>query len=465
MDSEWWRGFNDAALSRLIELAYQQNLPLQITALRILEARAKLNVAWGQIFPQVQVALGQVNVQRLSKNAPNTGQLDRSFVDYQLGFDVAWELDLWGKYRRGIEAEEATVRASEYDYYGGIVSLTAEAARTYTAIRTFEVLIELAETNARVQEEALKIAEARFQNGATSELDVSQATTLLESTRASIPDLRTGLEQARNALSTLLGQPPGNLDALLVGPKLIPTVTATVAVGVPTDLLRRRPDVRSAEQLAAAQCARVGVAKAELYPTFSLFGTIGFEASTGAGPFLEDVGDSLFYSVGPRIVWPLFNYGRITNNVRIEDARFQQLLVSYQNTVLQAAQEAEDAMAGFLNAQHALTFERQSVEAAKRSVEIALAAYREGEVDFQRVLDAQRALLEQQNRLAETTSSVTTSLIALYKALGGGWKSRQGESAVRERTQAEMRERTSWGDSDLRATRHSDVPGALGRQP
>jgi len=444
-DTLWWRSFNDPALDRLVDLAYRQNLPLQIAGLRIVEARAQLGVVTGRRYPQVQAAFANATAQRLSESTANVAGLDNTFVDYQVGFDAFWELDFWGKYRRGVEAEANNVLASVANYDQALVSLSAEVARTYTAIRTFEVLIALARENERVQREGLQIAESRFRNGATSELDVAQATTLLESTRASIPKLQGGLLQARNALSILLGQPPGMVNELLTGSQEIPRVPATVAVGVPAELLRRRPDIRAAELSAAAQSARIGVAKADLYPSFSLFGTIGIGASSGAGADFS-LGDGLFYSVGPRIRWPFFNYGRIENTVRVEDARFQQLLVGYRDTVLRAAQEVENALAGFLSGQEAAAFEQAAVNAALRSVELALVQYREGAVDYQRVLDAQRSLLLQQISLAQTRSAVTTSLIAVYKALGGGWESRQAQPIVAEPMQAEMKDRTNWGD-------------------
>jgi outer membrane protein TolC len=218
------------------------------------------------------------------------------------------------------------------DYHSALVSLTAEVARTYAVIRTFDALVEQGRGNVKLEEDGLRITESRFRNGATTELDVTQATTLLESTRASIPQLQTGAQQARNAMSTLLGQPTGTLDALLAGPKEIPSAPAKVAVSVPAEMLRRRPDIRRAELQAAAQCARIGMAKAELYPSFSLFGTIGFQAaSSGIASHNLFSGESLFYSVGPRVTLPFFNYGRIENNIRVHDARFQQLLVDYRN--------------------------------------------------------------------------------------------------------------------------------------
>jgi NodT family efflux transporter outer membrane factor (OMF) lipoprotein len=447
-DAAWWRAFADPTLDRLVELAYQQNLPLQIAGLRIVEARAQLGIASGRQWPQLQAVLGSATANGLSKNTPVGDVLPhRNYGDYQLGFDVAWEIDLWGKYRSGVEAQSSALLGSVADYAAALVSLTAEVARTYVAIRTFEVLIAEARANEKVQADGLEIAESRYHNGATSELDPSQATTLLQSTRASIPQLQASLQQARNALSTLLGQPPGAVDGLLGPPAAIPKAPAEVAVGVPAEMLRRRPDIRSAELAAAAQCARIGVAKAELYPSFSLFGTIGLETTTIGGTTHSLFStNSIFYTAGPRFNFPVFTYGRLTNAVRVEDARFQQLLVSYRDTVLRAAQEVEDALAGFLEAQESMTLQQGAVTSAGRSVELALVMYREGAADYQRVLDAERSLLEQQNNLTQTTSSVSTNLIALYKALGGGWELRDGQPVVPEATQAEMRARTNWGE-------------------
>jgi NodT family efflux transporter outer membrane factor (OMF) lipoprotein len=446
-DSVWWKAFNDASLDRLVDLAYRQNLPLQIAGLRIVEARAQLGIATGRQYPQVQALSASASADGLTKQQAQIFNVDRNYFAYQLGFDAIWELDFWGKYRRGVQAEAAGLLATVADYDSALVSLIAEVARTYATIRTFEVYIAQAQENARLEEEALRIAESRLHNGATSELDVTQATALWESTRASIPQLQISERQARNALSTLLGQPTGTVDAWLAGPQEIPKAPAKVAVSVPAELLRRRPDIRSAELYAAAQCARIGVAKADLYPSFSLFGSIGLSARS-SGSFSHNLfsADSVVYSVGPRMIWPIFSYGRIANSVRVEDARFQQSLVDYRNAVLKAAQEVEDALVGFLNEQEAVAFEQSAVTAAHKSAEIAIVQYREGAVDYQRVLDSQRFLLQQQNNLVQARSSVTLHAIALYKALGGGWELRQGQPIVSERTQKEMQDRTDWGD-------------------
>ena len=459
-DSLWWKAFNDPALDRLVELAYRQNLPLQIAGLRIVRRAPSWASPPGRQFPAVQVASGSATAVGLTEHAANVADFDRNFCDYQLGFDAVWELDFWGKYRRGVEAETASLLASVADYYSALVSLTAEVARTYVVIRTFEVLIEQAQENARLQEEGLRIAESRFRNGATSELDVTQATTLLESTRASIPQLQIGLQQARNALSTLLGQPTGTVDALLAGPKEIPKAPAKVAVGVPAEMLRRRPDIRSAELLAAAQCARIGVAKAELYPSFSLFGTIGLAGEHAAGRRPRNLfsADSLVLLRRP------------ADQLAVLQLRPHQERRARRGRAVSAAarrlprHRAQGGPGGGGRADRlpqrpgsrGVRAERRR-RPPQRSVELALVQYREGAVDYQRVLDAQRSLLQQQNSLAQTRSSVATNLIALYKALGGGWELRQGQPVVPEAARrSEMKERTDWGDMLSRAARAGD---------
>lgn len=451
IDSQWWKTFNDPKLDQLIQMAYQQNLSLQIAGLRIIEARARLGIAVGGQFPQTEVNGSASNV-GLGEHAPNGAAMERNYWDYQTGFDASWEMDFWGKYRRDIESAQADLIASVASYDDMLVSLTGEVARTYIMVRTYEELITLAVENTKLQEEGLKIAKARFDNGATSELDVTQATTLLESTRASVPKLQASLQQAQNALSTLLGQPTGDVQKLLEGSKTIPTAGSKVAVSMPAELLRRRPDIRYAEYSAMAQCARIGVAKADLYPSFSLFGSLGFRTSSDGGALSNDAkfhnlfdGDSVMYSFGPGFNWPIFNFGRIENNVRVQDAKFQQRLVNYQDTVLKAAQEVEDAMTGFLRSQEAAVSEENSVKAASRSAEISMTQYKEGAVDYERVLDVQRSLLGQQNNLTQTRSSIVTNLVAMYKALGGGWEMREGQPVIPETMQTQMQKRTDWG--------------------
>lgn len=451
VDVAWWKSFNDPVLEQLIEVAYHQNLPLQIAGLRILEARAQLGIAIGLSYPENTGPIATGSAVGLSDHGPNTAIADKRFGQYEVGFDAVWEVDVWGRFRRGVWAADANYLATVADYDDALVSLSAEVAREYVLIRTFEVLIAQAEQNAKIQEEALQIAEARFRNGATSELDVTQAQNLLETTRSTIPDLQGQLRQTENALSTLLGQPTGFVRQILGNPADIPAPPAKVAVSVPAEMIRRRPDIRAAELRAIAQCNRIGVAKAEMYPRFVLFGMIGTQTSSHGGPpsnnsKLTDIfgPGSLVYNAGGSMFWPILNFKRIRNNVRVEDARFQQTLVLYVNTVLTAAQEVEDGMTGYLRQQDAAVFAQNAVTAAESGVRIALVQYREGAVDYQRVLDTQRALLDSQNRLANTRSAAITNLIALYKALGGGWEVRQGDPVINEHNQREMQQRTNW---------------------
>jgi NodT family efflux transporter outer membrane factor (OMF) lipoprotein len=439
----WWRVFKDPTLDELIERASEQNLPVQIAGLRILEARAQLGVAIGNMYPQNQEGRGDARRVRISSRLLQTASLPHSFAYFDIGFDALWELDFWGRFRRNVEATDAAMLATVADYDNALVSLTAEVARTYAEMRTYEVLVQIAYKNAKIQKEGLEIAQSRFRNGATSELDVTQARSLYESTLADIPQLQANLQKAKNALSILLGQPPGAVEALLRGPQKIPSASRKVAIGLPAELLRRRPDIRSAELNAAAESARIGVVEADLYPRFVLLGDIGVQASDAARLFAPG---SLSYIGGPGFRWSILNYGRITNNVRAQDARFQQALVNYENTVLKAAQEVEDALIGFLKAQESTVALQKSVDAAQRSVELSIIQYREGAENFQRVIDSQTRLLTEMNRLAETRSSIATNLIAVYKALGGGWEVGEGKPIVSEALQAQMASRTDWGN-------------------
>jgi NodT family efflux transporter outer membrane factor (OMF) lipoprotein len=441
----WWKVFKDPTLDQLIEIASEENLPVQVAGLRILEARAQLGVAVGQLFPQVQQGAGSAQENLLSsrvanQNLPNFRHL---FPVYNLGFDAAWEIDFWGKLRRNVEAADAKLLTTAADYDNALVSLTAEVARDYTSMRTYETLIRLAYENAKVQQEGLDVAESRFRNGAVSELDVSQARTLLESTVATIPQYQAEWQKSKNALSVLLGRPPGTIDALLRGPAGIPSPPKRVALGLPANLLRRRPDIRAAELTAAGECARIGVAEAELYPRFVLLGEVSVQASDTAKLFAPH---SLAYALGPSFSWPILNYGQLTNNVRAQDARFQESLVNYQQTVLAAQREVEDSLIGYLKEQESAINSGRAVEAALTSVRISMIQYREGATDYQRVLDSQTSLLRERNRLANTRSSIALNLIGVYKALGGGWEIRNGKPVVPVEMQADMAARTNWGD-------------------
>jgi NodT family efflux transporter outer membrane factor (OMF) lipoprotein len=447
-ESAWWKAFNDPVLEQLIQLAYKQNLTLRVAGLRIMEARAVLGIATGNQYPQVQQAFAGINGVGLSNNTANkTVGFSRYYAIDNLGLDVSWEADFWRQYAKAVRAQKDVYLGSTADYQEALVTLTAEVAQTYVAVRTFEALIEQTRRNVSIQAESLRIADARFRNGATSELDVSQARALLESTRASIPQLEISLAQSKNALTTLLGQPTGSLQNVLQGPQAIPTAPAQVAVSIPAEVLRRRPDIRNAELVAMAQCERIGVAKADLYPHFLLSGTLGFNATQGGAQSFNLLSPaSFFFAVGPQVTWQFLNYGRIKNRVRVEDARFQQLITTYQNSVLSASQEVEDGIVGFVKALEATSAQQEAVTAARRSAELALIQYREGAVDYQRVLLADQTQLQQESNLISLRSGVATNAISLYKALGGGWEISVGQPFVPDATRIEMQKRTNWGN-------------------
>jgi NodT family efflux transporter outer membrane factor (OMF) lipoprotein len=453
---DWWKVLKDPDLDRLVEEARRQNLTLQLAGVRILEARAQLGIATGQEYPQLQQLNGDLSYQQISANAPNTTRfIDRNFGSVGIGFDAAWELDLWGKFRRGVESSLANLDASVANYDDALVSLTAEVVRTYVLLRTDEARIQVARDNVKIQQRTLEIADALFSGGLITELDYLQAKSLLNSTLAAIPPLQAAVRQEKNALGVLLGQPPGRIDSYIAQPRPIPVAPAEVAVGVPADLLRRRPDIRLAERQLATQSALIGVAKADLYPHFSLLGSINLRASdyalafaTGGSSELSDLfnSKSFQYFIGPSLSWDIFNYGRITNQVRVEDARFQQLIADYRNTVLNAAKEAEDATIGFLKSQEQRSELQKTYEAAKRSTDLSLYQYKEGLVDYIRVLDSQRNLVTSQEALVRVTGDIATNLIALYKALGGGWETRAETDFVDKPIRKQMEERTDWGD-------------------
>ncbi len=432
----WWTVFEDPVLEQLVQIASKDNLPVQIAAVRILEARAALGISRGLRFPQQQQLAGTVARVRLSENGPNVAIADQAFSSYTIGFDAAWELDVWGRLRRGVEAADADYGRALAGYDDTLVTVTAETARAYILLRTFEARLSLAQENVAIQNETLRIAQVRFENGAVTELDVTQARALLRDTEALIPSLETGVRQAKHAISTLIGQAPSQLADLLQQKQHIPFAPAEIAIGVPIDLLRRRPDIRMAEFQAAAQSARIGIAKSDLYPRFSLFGSIGFATSSDGGALSNNadagdlfLSDSIRYTVGPTFSWPIFNYGRHRNNVRVQDARFQQAALNYQNTVLEAAREVEDALAAYLRNQTRVGYLTDSVGDARRSVELALVQYRQGSTTYQRVLDTQRFLVRQEDQLAGTKGDVALNLVATYKALGGGWETEQLEGA------------------------------------
>jgi NodT family efflux transporter outer membrane factor (OMF) lipoprotein len=456
-DSAWWTVFDDPVLDSLVALAYRQNPTLRAAGARVLEALARRGIAIGILFPQVQEGFGIYQRGELSENRAVPAAVDGDFSDWQLGFDAAWELDVWGRLRRNIESADATVLASVASYDDVLVSLIAEVASNYVQLRTFEEGLAVTRTNVEIQERSFEIADAKYRDGAVSRLDSLQAASLLEDTRSLIPSFEASIRQATNTLCVLLGIPPRDLEDIIGGDKPIPGAPPAVAVGVPADLLRRRPDVRRAERELAAQSAQIGIAKADLLPTFSLTGTIELAAEDFADLFK---GDSFEGFGGPTFRWAILNYGRIANNIRVQDARYQALIGDYEDTVLRAQGEVENAIAAFLGADQQVRHLALSVDAARDAVEVADIQYREGAADYTRVLNTQQALVIAQDRLVRTRGTVALSLTALYKALGGGWELRTGENFVPQESEEQMRNRTRWGSVLATEGQQADVEAA-----
>lgn len=447
---DWWSVFHDPVLNRLIATAYNQNLSLVSAGTRVLEARAQLGVAIGEFYPQLQRGSGAITYNRPSHADPSSiaqGVLGNFWRD-SLGLTVDWELDFWGKFRRAIESADAAYLASiaSYDYV--LASLLGDVATTYIGIRTVQAQIEIARENIVKQKKALAIAEAKYHGGAATKLDVYQAENVLGQTEATIPQLTNQMNQGVNALAVLLGLPPQPMNDLLRGSAGIPVPPKSVAVGIPADLVRRRPDIRAAELAAMAQSAQIGIAEANLYPAFSLTGIFGTAASNIGQNKLKRVfeGRGITFGFGPAFQWNILNYGQITNTVRVEDARLQTLLVDYQNTVLKAQQEVENGLSSFLHGREQVDFLRQSVAAANAALGIALLQYNLGTRDFTTVLTAEQNLYTAQNNLAMAEGAVSTGVASLYRALGGGWQIRADSEFVPAATAEEMRRRTDWGE-------------------
>ncbi|OWJ96675.1 RND transporter [Pseudomonas sp. A46] len=435
---QWWRVFEDPTLDALIAEADAYNPGLEIAGLRVMEARAQLGIALSGRYPQFQQASADaLYLDRHQSGGRNPR--DSHSWQYSTGFDIAWELDFWGRFSRAIESADAAYFAAQANYEDALVLLRAQVADTYFILRTFEARLRIAQENAARQKRSFEITERLFRSGDSAELDFQQAKAQYLATLGTIPDLEGQVMRTRNALAVLIGRPPGPLSELREREGLIPLPDHAVLQEVPANLLLRRPDVRAAELAVAAQSALIGVAEADLYPSVTLLGSIVWSATT-----LDGAPDNLDLVAGPGLAWNLFDHGRIRNQVRVQDARLQQLIEAYRDRVRQAAREADDAATGLAKALESERIRRESTRAALRSLDLANAQYREGFADFQRVLDAQRELFQQQDSYLLSRSDAVSNLIGLYKALGGGWY-RDGP-LIDEGTRERMKRRTDWDD-------------------
>ncbi|CAN5118730.1 efflux transporter outer membrane subunit [soil metagenome] len=417
--SRWWTVFNDPSLNTLIDEAYRQNLTLREAGYRILQARAELGIAKGELFPQQQVMDGGFSQKGVSVAVANREATPtRFFGTWTYGFGLQWELDFWGKFRRAIETGEANLNASIFNYDDVLVTLLGDVASQYVELRTLEAQLAFTRTNAKLQQETLALAKAQFQGGQVSELDVDQAQSNLSTTEAEIPQIEIQIRKTSNRICILLGVPASDLQKLLA-PGPIPTAPPTVAVGVPADLLRRRPDVRRAESVAAARSAQIGIAETEFYPAIGIGGTIGWGAANFSDLFIPE---AFTGSVGPGFQWKILNYGRLLNNVKAKDAQFQQQVADYQNTVLKAGEEVENGLITFLKSHERAKASSEGVAAAEKAVKVALVQYKAGLIDFNRVALLEQNLVGQQNQLAQANGQIAQGLIHTYRALGGGWE-------------------------------------------
>ena len=435
----WWTTFNDPILNELIQTASQQNLTLRQAGFRVMEARALDAYARGNLFPQSQTGFGGYNRNLLSEQVGFVGGgggglgVPREFSIWQFGTQFQWELDFWGRFRRSIEAADAQLDASVEDYDDVLVILIADVAAAYVDVRTLEQRLRYARQNVESQSGSLRLAEDKKEAGVSSQLDVSQAVTNVAQTEATIPQFEADLRIAENRLCTLMGMPPQDIRSILAGPggvRPIPTAPAEVVLGIPADLIRRRPDVRRQERLVAQQSALIGVAESDLYPAFSITGQIFVRASQFENLFLSNATGG---NVGPSFSWNIFNYGRIRNLVAAEEARFMQQVSLYQQTVLDANREAEDAIVRFLQSQEQVRILQTGAAAAEQSRDLVNELYQGGQADFGRVFVAELFLVQQQDALAVAEGTVARSLVEINRALGGGWQIRlQGPVSLAE---------------------------------
>ena len=442
----WWRAFHDPILNHLIQLGYQNNLTLQSTAAHVLQARAQLAQAVGELYPQQQALNGNLTYTRIGGQSFEF-VLPPAFDTALLGGNASWEIDFWGKYRRAIMADDATFLASYAAYDNSLVTLCADIATTYINIRTTQKLIQVTEQNIHVQAWILKIAKTRYTEGQTSLLDVEQAQTMLSQTESTLPTLRASLQAYQDHLGVLLGTTPDKVPALLGKSKGIPRAPARIAVGIPRESLAHRPDIYEARMKAITQSQMIGATKAQLFPSFSLLGTFAFASNNINNNSLGDIfsWSNRTITAGPGFNWPILNYGQITNLVRSQDAAFQQSLLDYQNKVLSAQQEVQDNITQFIETRKSAKALVVANHSATTSTRLSMIRYREGQSDFTPVLQSEIQELDVQLSLTNAQGNISKAMIALYRSLGGGWQIRNGNDIVPDDMKKEMASRTHWG--------------------
>ena len=423
---QWWKNFKDPQLDSLIERAVQSNLDLRSAEARIRQARAQYGVALASEYP-IGTGVGSFRRSRgsgsLSRSSSGIGNFRISPSNlYQIGFDASWEVDVFGGNRRSVEAARGDIEASVEDRRNVLITLLSEVAKDYVDYRGFARQVAIARENVNAQQETLAVTRRQFEAGlkTATELDVRRAEALVFTTQSQIPSLETSMRQTAYALSVLLGQQPTALMQELEAAKPIPSaIIPEIPIGLPSELLRRRPDIRRSERQLAAATARIGVATAQLFPQFSLTGSLGLESSR-----FKSIGNygSRFWSIGPSVSWPIFDFGKIRSTIRVQNALEEQALVVYEQSVLTALADVEDALTAYGHEQERRQLLADSVTANERAVKLATQRYTAGLTDFLSVLDAQRSLYAAQDQLVQSNRFVSDDLVALYKALGGGWE-------------------------------------------
>ena len=424
--TQWWTNFNDSELDSLVGRAVRSNLDLRIAQARVREARAQYGIASADLWPTVNGSSSYAR-QRQSANQPLLGSLpsdlkkDIPFENsvYQAGFDASWEIDVFGGKRRGVEASKAHLSASEFGRRDVLVTLLGEVARNYVDLRGHQGRLAIARENIRAQERTLAITRDRFAKGLASDLDVQQASTVLATTRAEVPTRESSIQTSMHRIEVLLGQQPGSLQDELTQASPIPAQPPLVPIGLPSELLQRRPDIQRAERDLAAATANIGVAKADLFPKFFLTGSGGFQSISASDWFNPG---SKFWSIGPTMQWRIFDAGHVRSNIKVQNARQEQALATYERTVLTAFEDVENGLVLYAKEQVRRRSLQDAVVSSQKSLDTANKLYANGLTDFLRVLDAERSLYQSQDALVQSDRTISANLISLYKSLGGGWE-------------------------------------------
>ena len=464
--AQWWKTFDDPSLNTLVQKTYAQNLDIKSAGLRILQARSVLGISEGLSFPQVQT---------LSGSAATTRSNGNNFEVAGVNFDLGWEMDIWGKYARGIESSEANLYASLASYNDIMVSVIAEVARNYINYRTSEERLAYAKRNIKIQERVTQMTEVQFNSGNVSELDMQQSRSQLYNTRSAIYSLEITKAKSRNAMALLLATDANNITKILesgtkknrdstgkfvgkekqgvlqikggtsdlLNVEMIPKARLNPYNKIDADLITRRPDVKVAEYRVRSENALIGSSIAELYPSFSLFGNIGYNTNNATGSWVTG-SDALGVTVGPAFSWNIFQYGRIKNKIRLQDAVFEASLVSYNKKVLSAVSEVSDALEGYILTKKQQVENRKAVNATVRAFNISVIQYNDGLVSYQRLLTTVEKLTSTQDRYASIKGNLAIQAVLLYKALGGGWQISKGRSYLSAETAAKMKERVDW---------------------